>query len=260
MHRGFSPPTNSYHNYFGTAAINSTQAKTLVENDIPTFKIGTTASIGTNWIVPVEDDNGVVATIRVAKVSASTAEQASSIVAESMNGWTAGEPQLTRTAYLVPVLDSTNTVVSQVGVDLRSGEIITRPSTILAVSTDEAKSIVADAVASFNVSNVKEHGSVWIVSITFNEVVMNVVLGKLNTPTSDAALQAVQDSLAAGWSAGEPTQMRFIYSVPITDSNGNTLGNILVDAKTGNIGGGSPTDITEPSNVITAFPPVRGQV
>ena len=78
-------------------------------------------------------------------------------------------------------------------------------------------------------------------SIEYNdEVVMMVLLGKVNTPTSTDALNAVQASLLSGWTAGEPVQFRFIYNVPIIDSNSNTIGNIAVDGRSSEIITGCP--------------------
>ena len=107
------------------------------------------------------------------------------------------------------------------------------------VTSEQAKTIVGDTVTAFQIGEVKDGGSIWMVSIKYNDkVVMTVVLGKLNTPTSGDALKAVQDSMGRGWSAGEPKQHRFTYNVPIMDANGNAVGNIRVDGRTGDITGG----------------------
>lgn len=71
-----------------------------------------------------------------------------------------------------------------------------------------------------------------------DKVVMTVVLGKLNTPTSENAVKAVQDSLKQGWSPGEPRQLQSIYNVPIIGINNNTIGNVRVDGRTGDIAAG----------------------
>jgi hypothetical protein len=107
------------------------------------------------------------------------------------------------------------------------------------VTSEQAKTIVGDAVTALQIGEVKDGGSIWMVSIKYNDkVVMTVVLGKLNTPTSGDALKAVQDSMGRGWSAGEPKQHRFTYNVPIMDANGNAVGNIRVDGRTGDITAG----------------------
>jgi uncharacterized membrane protein YdfJ with MMPL/SSD domain len=107
------------------------------------------------------------------------------------------------------------------------------------VTSEQANTIVSDAVNAFQIGEVKDGGSVWMVSIKYNDkVVMTVLLGKLNTPTSGDALKAVQDSIGKGWSAGEPKQHGFTYNVPIIDSNGNPIGNIRVDGRTGDITAG----------------------
>jgi hypothetical protein len=104
------------------------------------------------------------------------------------------------------------------------------------VTSEQAKTIVSDAVKAFQIGEVKDGGSVWMVSIKYNDkVVMTVLLGKLNTPTSGDALKAVQDSIGKGWNAGEPKQHGFTYNVPIVDANGNPIGNIRVDGRTGDI-------------------------
>jgi hypothetical protein len=107
------------------------------------------------------------------------------------------------------------------------------------VTSEQAKTTVSDAVKALQISEVKDGGSVWMVSIKYNDnVVMNVLLGKVNTPTSGDALKAVQDSISRGWSVGEPKQHGFAYSVPIIDANGNPIGNIIVDGRTGDITAG----------------------
>jgi hypothetical protein len=107
------------------------------------------------------------------------------------------------------------------------------------VTSEQAKTIVSDAVKALQIGEVKDGGSVWMVSIKYNDkVVMTVLLGKLNTPTSGDAVKAVQDSMGRGWSAGEPKQHGFTYNVPIVDANGNPIGNIRVDGRTGDITGG----------------------
>ena len=107
------------------------------------------------------------------------------------------------------------------------------------VTSEQAKTIVSDVVKALQIGEVKDGGSVWMVSIKYNDkVVMTVLLGKLNTPTSGDALKAVQDSIGKGWSAGEPKQHGFTYNVPIVDANGNAVGNIRVDGRTGDITAG----------------------
>ncbi|MEM3060826.1 MAG: PepSY domain-containing protein, partial [Candidatus Bathyarchaeia archaeon] len=166
-----------------------------------------------------------------------TAEKAKSIVEESLKkGWKAGEPRLMRTIYSVPLLDSNGATIGYVRVDGKSGEIIRRPTTMLAITSDQAKAIVSDAVMEFVIGGAKERGSLWMVSIKYKDkVVMVLLLGKLNTPTSEDAIKAVQESLRKGWSTGEPRQLRFIYNVPIIDANNNTIGTIKVDGRTGEI-------------------------
>jgi len=221
----------------GNVTIDSAQAKALVEAAIPSFRVGTITSSRTGWLVPIEDGKGVVTSIEVSKVSASTAEEAKVIVEESLKkGWKAGEPKLMRTIYNVPLLDSKGATISNVSVDGRSGEVLRRPSTILTVTSVQAKTIVSDAIKEFKVGEARDGGSVWMVSIKYkDQVVMTVLLGKLNTPTSEDAVKAVQSSLGKGWSAGAPKQLQFDYNVPIIDTNNNTIGTIRVDGRTGTI-------------------------
>lgn len=109
-------------------------------------------------------------------------------------------------------------------------------TTILTVTSDQAKTKVSDAIGEFKVGDAKDGGNVWMVSIKYKDkVVMTVLLGKLNTPTSEDAVKAVQDSMGKGWKAGEPKQLQSIYNVPIIDANGNTIGNIRVDGRSGDI-------------------------
>ena len=111
-----------------------------------------------------------------------------------------------------------------------------RPSTTLTVTGEQAKTIVSDAVKAFKVGEAKDTGNVWMVSIKYKDnVVMTVLLGKLNTPTSGDAVKAVQDSIGKGWRAGEPRLLGLTYNVPIIDASGNAIGNIRVDGGTGNI-------------------------
>ncbi|MEM2106701.1 MAG: hypothetical protein QXV46_02685 [Candidatus Bathyarchaeia archaeon] len=114
----------------------------------------------------------------------------------------------------------------------------------ITVTNSQAKIIVNDALETFTTGKVSERGAVWIVSINYKDKpIMIVPLGKINTPTSQDALKAVQESMVKGWSAGEPKQHGFIYNVPITDSNGNIVGNVIVDGRTGEI--------------LTGFPQIR---
>lgn len=109
------------------------------------------------------------------------------------------------------------------------------------VTSDQAKTIVSDAAKAFTVGGVNDSGNVWMVSIKYNDkVVMTVLLAKLNTPTSGVALKAVQDSIGNGWTAGAPKQFGFTYNVPIIDSNGNPVGDVRVDGRTGGIITGFP--------------------
>jgi len=234
-------PRFGNQSWSGNVTIDSAQAKALVEAAIPSFRLGTITSSRTSWLVPVEDAKGVVTSIEVSKVSASTAEQAKVIVEESLKkGWKAGEPKLMRTVYDVPTLDSKGTAIGYVRIDGRAGEIMRRPSTILTVTLEQAKTIVSDAIKEFNVGEAKDGGNVWMVSIKYKDkVVMTVLLGKLNTPTSEDAVKAVQASLGKGWSTGEPKQLQHIYNVPILDANNNTVGTIRVDGRTGSIGVGA---------------------
>ena len=226
----------------GNVTIDSTQAKAVVTASIPSFKVGTITSFRNSWIVPIEDGKGVVTSIQVSNVSASTMEQVKSIVEESLKkGWKAGEPRLMRNIYSVPLLDSKDATIGYVMVDGRSGEILRRASTILTVTSEKAKTIASDAIKELKVGEVKDGGSAWMVSIEYKDkVVMTVLLGKLNTPASADAVKAVQDSLAKGWSAGEPKQLQGIYNVPIIDANKNTIGNIQIDGRTGEIAAGFP--------------------
>lgn len=219
--------------------INSTQAKSVVEADIPNLKVGAPTSLRAGWIVPVEDAKGVVTLIQVTTVSANTSDQAKNLVEQSLaKGWTAGDPKLMGVTYFVPLLDSNNTAVSYARVDGRSGAIITTPSLTPTVTSAQAKTIVNNAIKNFTVGAAKDAVSAWIVTIQYeNKTVMTVILGKINTPTSNDAVTAVKDSLQKGWSAGNTTQTRLTYNVSIIDSNGNTIGNIIVNGRTGAISG-----------------------
>ncbi len=107
------------------------------------------------------------------------------------------------------------------------------------IDSAQAKAVVNAAVPSFSVGEAKDRGNMWAVNIAYNgTVVMNVPLGKVNTPTSSDAVKAVQDSMGKGWSTGEPKQLRFIYNVPIIDASGNVIGYILVNGVTGHIATG----------------------
>jgi len=237
LNRSGPLPRFGNQSWTGNVTIDSAQAKALVNAAISNFRVGTVTSSRTGWLVPIEDGKGVVASIEVTKVSASTSEQAKAIVEESLRkGWKAGEPKLMRTMYIVPLLDSKEATIAYVNVDGRSGEIMRRPSTILTVTSEQARAIVSNAIKEFSVGEAKDIGNMWMVSIKYrNEVVMSVVLGKVNTPTSDDAVKAVQSSLGKGWSAGEPKQLQHIYNVPILDVNGNTVGAVRVDGRTGSI-------------------------
>jgi len=242
-HRNFSAPTQWNQSWSGNVTIDSEQAKIVVSADIHNFKLDTPVALRAGWLVPIEDGKGVVTSIHVTnKTGASTAEQAKSIVEESLSkGWRAGEPRLMKIIYSVPLLDSNDTIVGHVRVDGRSGEIITSPSVTLTVTSEQAKTIVNDAVKAFTVGEAKDRGNMWMVGITYNgTAVMNVPLGKLNTPTSEDAVKAVQDSMTKGWSAEEPKQFGFIYNVPIIDASGNTISNVRVDGRTGSIAAGFP--------------------
>ncbi len=222
----------------GNVTITSAQAKSTVEADIPNLKAGTPTSFGLSWIVPIEDGKGTVTMIRVSHVTANTTDQAKTVVTNSLaKGWTAGTPMLVRTVYYVPLIDSSNKTISYIRVDGRSGTIMLTSSTpTLAVTSAQVKTTVSDAIKNFTVGDVKERVGAWTVSIKDgNKTVMTVILGKINTPKSEDAINAVKSSLANGWTAGEPKQQRSVYSVPIIDSNGNTIGNIRVDGRTGDI-------------------------
>lgn len=109
------------------------------------------------------------------------------------------------------------------------------------VTTEQAKTTVSNALKEFTVGNVTDRGSIWVVSIKYKDkTVTDVPLGKLNTPTSQDAVKAVQDSLGKGWSTGEPKQHGFTYNVPIIDANGNTISNVRVNGRTGDITAGFP--------------------
>ncbi len=112
----------------------------------------------------------------------------------------------------------------------------TRLPTALKVTTEQAKTTASDAVKALKVGEPKDTGNGWMVSIKYNDkIVMNVLLGKLNTATSSDAVKAVQDSIGKGWNVGEPKQLGFNYNVPIIDGNGNVIGRIMVDGRTGTI-------------------------
>jgi len=113
---------------------------------------------------------------------------------------------------------------------------VKRPPTALTVTNDQAKTKVNDAIKEFKVGDAKDTGNAWMVSIKYKDkAVMTVLLGKLNTPTSEDAVKAVQDSIGKGWKAGEPKQLQSLYNVSIIDALGNTVGNIRVDGKSGDI-------------------------
>jgi hypothetical protein len=241
----------------GNVTIDSAQAEATVEAAIPSFTIGTPTLHGTNWQVPIQNGADEVTSIQVTTISTSTVEEAKNIVEVSFeNGWKAGEPALMRAMYSVPVLDSNGATIGYVMVDGNSGEIVNRPSTprttatesiTLTVTSEQAKTKVSNAIKALKVDGANDSGTAWIVSIKYNDlVVMTVLLGKVNTPTSADAVKAVQDSMGKGWSAGEPRQIGSSYSVPIVDANGNTIGNIRVDGQTGEItpGFGNPGDRT----------------
>jgi hypothetical protein len=110
------------------------------------------------------------------------------------------------------------------------------------VTAEQAKTTVSNALKEFTVGNVTSRGSVWVVSIKYKDkTVTDVPLGKLNTSTSQDAVKAVQDSMGKGWNTGEAKQHGFIYNVPLIDANGNTLSNVRVDGRTGNIAAGFPS-------------------
>ncbi|MEM2881826.1 MAG: hypothetical protein QXL35_01045 [Candidatus Bathyarchaeia archaeon] len=239
MRKGQSAPAQWWRGRAGNVTISSAQAKAAVEAAIPSFKVGTVAPFRAGWIVPIEDGKGVVASIHVTNVAAPTAEQAKALVEESLRkGWKAGEPKLMGAIYAVPLLDYKDSIVAIVRVDGRNGEIIRRPSTIMTVTGEQAKAIANDAIREFKVGEVKDRGGSWVVRIEYRgKAVMAVVLGKLNTPTAEDALKAVQGSMARGWSAGDPKQLRSAYSVPILDANGNAIGRIRIDGRTGEVMG-----------------------
>ena len=107
---------------------------------------------------------------------------------------------------------------------------------MLTITSDQAKAKVNDAIKEFKVGDAKDAGNAWTVSIKYKDkAVMTVLLGKIVTPTSEDAVKAVQDSIAKGWKAGEPKQLQSIYNVPIIDARGNTIGNIMVDGRSGDI-------------------------
>ena len=112
----------------------------------------------------------------------------------------------------------------------------TKLPTALKVTAEQAKTTASDAVKAFKVGEAKDTGNGWMVSIEYNDkVVMNVLLAKLNTATSADAVKAVQDSIGKGWKVGEPKQLGFNYNVPVIDANGNIVGRIMVDGRTGTI-------------------------
>lgn len=239
MRKGQSAPAQWWRWRAGNVTISPAQARAAVEAAIPSFKVGAVAQSRAGWLVPIEDGKGVVASIHVPNVAAPTAERAKAIVEESLGmGWRAGEPKLIGAIYAVPLLDSKGSTVAFARVDGRSGELIRGPSTILAVTPERAKAIANEAIKEFKVGGAKERGGSWVVRIEYKgKAVMAVVLGKLNTPDAEAAVKAVQDSLARGWSAGEPKQLRSAYRVPILDANGNAIGSIRIDGRTGEVMG-----------------------
>ena len=114
-------------------------------------------------------------------------------------------------------------------------------ATVVTVTSDQAKTKVNDAIKEFKVGDARDAGNVWAVSVKYKDkVAMTVLLGKLNTPTSDDAVKAVQDSIGKGWKAGEPKLLQSIYNVPLIDGRGNAVGNIRVDGRSGNFTAGFP--------------------
>lgn len=114
-----------------------------------------------------------------------------------------------------------------------------RPVVTLTVTSEQAKTKVGDALKAFKVGDAYDRGNVWAVSIKYNDkAVMNVLVGKVNAPTAGDAVKAVQESIGKGWKAGEPKLLGFTYSVPIIDANGNTLGNTMIDGRTGDFAAG----------------------
>lgn len=236
-HMWGNPPANPPQGGSSSLTIDAAKAKAIVDAAIPGFKVGTVVSSRTGWIVPIEDNKGVVVSIEVTNISASTAEEAIQLVQASLaKGWKVGDPTLMRTIFSVPLLDSANAKIGYISVNGVSGEIVTRPSTIMTVTSDGAETLVSDAIKEFQVGNAKDRGTIWVVGVNYKgKVVMTVTLGKLNTPTSSDAVNAVKDSLSRGWAPGDPKKLGFTYSVPIVDTNGNTIGGVNVDGRTGSI-------------------------
>jgi len=103
-------------------------------------------------------------------------------------------------------------------------------------TSSQAQAIVTETIPSFTIGGANDRGSLWMVNVTYNgTLVMNVPLGKVNTPTSTDAVSAVQASQSKGWTAGTPKLFAFMYSVPIVDSNGNTIGTVRVNGTNGQI-------------------------
>lgn len=218
-------------------SIDSKQAKAIVESIIPTLKVGTIVSFKENWIVSIEDEKGIIAFIRVSKINIHTTEQAKSIVEESLKmGWKVGEPKLVRAIYRIPLLDSNNVPITYVRVNGKTGEIIRVPAIAPAITKEQAKSIVNNAIKEFKIGEIKEKNNSWIVSIEYNKTVIMVIpIGKLNVLSSKDAFEIVQESLKNGWSAGEPIKLKLVYDVPIIDAYNNTIGSVKVDCRTGKI-------------------------
>ena len=238
IHKGHFIPSRWNQSLSKNVTISSVQAKAVVEAALSNLKIGTIASLRTSWIVPIEDEKGVIALIRVSKINAPTVEHAKNIVEESLKkGWKTGEPRLVGIVYRVPLFDSNNALITHVKVNGRSGEIIRKPTTMLSITKDQAKAIVSNAIKEFKISEVvKERNTLWIVSIEYKDkIVMVIPIEKLNAPNSEDAIKAVQESLRNGWSAGEPKEFQSIYNVPIIDAYNNTIGSVKVDGRTGDI-------------------------
>jgi hypothetical protein len=226
-------------NMSGNVIINSTQAKSVVEADIPNLKGGTPTSFQLNWIIPIEDEQGIVTMLRVGNINANTSDQAQNIVTTSLaKGWTTGAPKLVKTVYYVPLLDSNGKPMSYMRVDGQSGNIILTSSPTPAVTSAQAKTTVSNAIKNFTIGDVKERVGAWTVTIHYsNKTVMTIILGKINTPTSEDAVNTVKSSLENGWTPGEPKQQRSIFTVPILDTNSNIIGSIRVNGRTGDIVG-----------------------
>ena len=236
-HMWSNPPANPPRGESSSLTIDASKAKTMVDNAIPSLKIGAVTASRGGWVVPLENDKGVVVSIVVTNISASSADKAGQLVQDSRaKGWRTGNPSLLRTVFSVPILDSDNSKIGVVNVDGVNGVIVTRPSTILSITSDRAKTMVNDIIKGFQVGDTRDRGTFWVVEVKYEgKLIIGVTLGKINTPTSGDSVNAVKASLGRGWVAGNPVRVGYTYNISILDANGNIVGGVRIDGRTGGV-------------------------